>query len=302
MVRLVSRCAAGLRSGPNAGVRPIGAPAKIALHANLRKGGWPSIAELHPQFLGGERSRNCFERERREGRTVLFPIRLDPECYRDVIETAEAWAADIRRTCHIGDFTAWEEHGRYMKAPERLLRDLKTSDRYNRGAVHVSMSPVRNVSTTVTAAESPAEADGWSANDKPLAFSVEPVWDELKTVNVGVRNANSQVARARSIDDTREAGLRGVIAAGEAKAEELRNAVAREERLRFDDSMVRHHLGNFDDVWQQTMTIEGQCRLLPQLIERVGYDARGDKVKVTLIGRKLRSPFQGRADGRHRCG
>ena len=71
-----------------------------------------------------------------------------------------------------------------------------------------------------------------------------------------------------------------MIAVGEAKAEELRNAVARGERLRFDDSMVRQHLGNFDDVWK-TMTIEEQCRLLRQLVERVGYDARGDKVKVT---------------------
>ena len=44
--------------------------------------------------------------------------------------------------------------------------------------------------------------------------------------------------------------------------------------------MVRQHLGNFDEVWK-TMTIEEQCRLLRQLVERVGYDARGDKVKVT---------------------
>jgi hypothetical protein len=104
--------------------------------------------------------------------------------------------------------------------------------------------------------------------------------EELKTVNVKVRNEKSQVARAKSMDATREAELRGVIAVGEAKAEELRDAVARGERLRFDDSMVRQHLGNFDDVWK-TMTIEEQCRLLRQLVERVGYDARGDKVKVT---------------------
>jgi hypothetical protein len=63
----------------------------------------------------------AFERERREKRAVLFPIRLDP----DVMETSEAWAADIRRTRHIGDFTAWQDHGSYMKAFERLLRDLK---------------------------------------------------------------------------------------------------------------------------------------------------------------------------------
>jgi hypothetical protein len=68
--------------------------------------------------------------------------------------------------------------------------------------------------------------------------------------------------------------------AGETKAEELRTAVARGERLRFDGPMVGQHLGNFDEVWK-TMTIEQQVRLLRQLVERVGYDARGDKVKVT---------------------
>ena len=63
----------------------------------------------------------AFERERRENRIVLFPIRLDP----DVMETAESWAADIRRTRHVGDFTGWKNPGRYKKAFERLLRDLK---------------------------------------------------------------------------------------------------------------------------------------------------------------------------------
>lgn len=58
--------------------------------------------------------------------------------------------------------------------------------------------------------------------------------------------------------------------------------MARGERLRFDASTVRQHLGNFDEVWK-TMTIEEQCRLLRQLVERVGYDARGDKVKVTYL-------------------
>jgi hypothetical protein len=35
---------------------------------------------------------------------VLFPIRLD----NGVMETDEAWAADIRRTRHIGDFSEWK--------------------------------------------------------------------------------------------------------------------------------------------------------------------------------------------------
>lgn len=63
----------------------------------------------------------AFEREQREKRTVLFPIRLDDE----VMETSEAWAADIRRTRHIGDMTGWKVHDSYAKSFERLLRDLK---------------------------------------------------------------------------------------------------------------------------------------------------------------------------------
>lgn len=54
---------------------------------------------------------------------VLFPIRLD----RSVMDSATAWAAHIRRTRHIGDFTNWKNHDDYQKAFERLLRDLKAS-------------------------------------------------------------------------------------------------------------------------------------------------------------------------------
>jgi hypothetical protein len=66
----------------------------------------------------------AFERERRERRTVLFPIRLDYA----IEDTNEAWAADIRRTRHIGNFSAWNHHDMYKKAFDRLLRDLKTED------------------------------------------------------------------------------------------------------------------------------------------------------------------------------
>jgi uncharacterized protein YjbI with pentapeptide repeats len=63
----------------------------------------------------------AFEREDRQKSTVLFPIRLDDA----VMETKEAWAADIRRTRYIGDFSRWKDHDSYQKALERLLRDLK---------------------------------------------------------------------------------------------------------------------------------------------------------------------------------
>jgi len=63
----------------------------------------------------------AFEKERKQNKTVLFPIRLD-DC---VMNTDQAWAADIRRTRNIGDFTRWKQHDDYRKAFDRLLRDLK---------------------------------------------------------------------------------------------------------------------------------------------------------------------------------
>jgi hypothetical protein len=65
----------------------------------------------------------ALERERREKRTVLFPIQLDDA----VMESPVGWASHIRQTRHIGDFRGWENHGAYQKAFERLLKDLKAS-------------------------------------------------------------------------------------------------------------------------------------------------------------------------------
>ena len=67
----------------------------------------------------------AFEIERQQNRTVLFPIRLDDS----VTKTKQAWAADIRRTRHIGDFRGWKNHDSYQKAFDRLLRDLRAADR-----------------------------------------------------------------------------------------------------------------------------------------------------------------------------
>jgi hypothetical protein len=58
-----------------------------------------------------------------EGKSpVLFPVRLD----NTVMESATAWAAHIKRTRHIGDFTHWKNHDDYDTAFSRLLRDLKS--------------------------------------------------------------------------------------------------------------------------------------------------------------------------------
>jgi len=65
----------------------------------------------------------AFEREHRSGKPVLFPIRVDEA----VMEASQAWAADIRRARHIGEFGNWRDHDSYKKALERLLRDLKNS-------------------------------------------------------------------------------------------------------------------------------------------------------------------------------
>ena len=66
----------------------------------------------------------ALERERRQKRTVLFPIQLDGA----VLETPVAWASHIRQTRHIGDFRGWENHGSYQSAFARLLRDLKAEE------------------------------------------------------------------------------------------------------------------------------------------------------------------------------
>jgi TIR domain len=63
----------------------------------------------------------AFEKERGAQSTVLVPVRLDDA----VIDSKTGWAADIRRTRHIGDFQRWKDHDGYHKAFKRLLRDLK---------------------------------------------------------------------------------------------------------------------------------------------------------------------------------
>ncbi len=63
----------------------------------------------------------AFEEERKRNQIVLFPLRLDEA----VMETDQAWAADIRRTRHIGDFSHWKDHDAYQNAFECLLQDLK---------------------------------------------------------------------------------------------------------------------------------------------------------------------------------
>ncbi len=73
----------------------------------------------------------ALERERQHpGSLVLFPIRLDDA----TMTTNQAWAASLRRTRHIGDFSHWKNHDSYQNAFERLLRDLKSETKAERSA------------------------------------------------------------------------------------------------------------------------------------------------------------------------
>lgn len=63
----------------------------------------------------------AFEKERRQSKIVLFPVRLDDA----VMDSPHAWASDIRRTRHIGDFRKWEDRDSFQKSLDRVIRDLK---------------------------------------------------------------------------------------------------------------------------------------------------------------------------------
>jgi TIR domain/Pentapeptide repeats (8 copies) len=65
--------------------------------------------------------KTALAKERKENRTVLFPVRVD----RAVFESPFDWATEIRHERNIGDFTRWKDHDNYQKAFTRLLRDLK---------------------------------------------------------------------------------------------------------------------------------------------------------------------------------
>jgi len=65
----------------------------------------------------------AFEKERKQQSIVLFPLRLDEA----VMDATQAWAADVRRTRHIGDFRKWRDHDSFRASFDRLLKDLKST-------------------------------------------------------------------------------------------------------------------------------------------------------------------------------
>ena len=56
-----------------------------------------------------------------EGRTVLFPVRIDDA----VMEIKSGRPTLLKNTHNVGDFTRWKDRDSYREAFNRLLRDLK---------------------------------------------------------------------------------------------------------------------------------------------------------------------------------
>jgi TIR domain len=64
-------------------------------------------------------------RERQHKTTILFPVRID----NTVMTLETGWPALICNTRNIGDFRRWKTHDVYQQAFDRLLRDLKATER-----------------------------------------------------------------------------------------------------------------------------------------------------------------------------
>jgi uncharacterized protein YjbI with pentapeptide repeats len=75
---------------------------------------------IHSEWVGDEVEK-ALAGEKESKALKLFPIRLDGA----VLKAKDDWAEKIRLRRHIGDFSAWKDEGKYRKAFERLLRDLK---------------------------------------------------------------------------------------------------------------------------------------------------------------------------------
>ena len=119
----------------NKGVRCWFAPEDLKIGAEIRVGIDESI-RLHDKLLlvlsetsvksqwVQQEVETALAKEREQGRTVLFPIRLDEA----VMQIGTGWPAYLKNTRNIGDFTHWKDHDSYQKAFARLLRDLKAEE------------------------------------------------------------------------------------------------------------------------------------------------------------------------------
>jgi hypothetical protein len=68
----------------------------------------------------------ALEKEYRQKRAILFPIRIDDS----VFQSNKGWATGVR-SLHITDFRNWEDPQTYTHAFKKLLADLKRSEPLN---------------------------------------------------------------------------------------------------------------------------------------------------------------------------
>jgi hypothetical protein len=83
--------------------------------------------------VGEDRDCEGPQREVKDGKRVLFPVRLvgfevlrDWECFDS--DTGKDSAREIREY-FIPDFSNWKDHDSYQTAFQRLVKDLKAGDR-----------------------------------------------------------------------------------------------------------------------------------------------------------------------------
>jgi len=119
------------------------------------------------------------------------------------------------------------------------------------------------------------------ASRQQVAEELARLRQELQEVNARVKNWKSQIARIREPDPERQAALGEQIDAGEAKSAEIRKEILRLEKLRLDEKALRAEAGGFERLWK-VMILEEQIRLVRHLVEKVGYDGRAGKVRVSF--------------------
>lgn len=83
-----------------------------------------SAASVASQWVEQEVEK-ALEKEQRENRLVLFPVRID----NSVFDISTGWASYLKNSRHIGDFTKWKDTEAYSKSLKRLLRDLKSQEK-----------------------------------------------------------------------------------------------------------------------------------------------------------------------------
>ena len=108
---------------------PIGAKIRLAIDESIRIHD-KLLLVLSKTSVGSQwveqEVETALARERGpEGKTVLFPIRIDSA----VMSTKTGWPALLKNTRNIGDFTRWKNHDAYQKAFDKLLHDLKAQER-----------------------------------------------------------------------------------------------------------------------------------------------------------------------------